>query len=323
MSTNQLIAALMVAAVCGVAAPVFAQAPAAGAAAARAADAKAAATPAKSWVPKRTPDGQPDLQGYWQTQGTHTGKQERSLDLGNGKPGGDGFWAYGLGWGSDQQRRVQNTLPKGVIDPPDGTIPLQAWARTAKYDMVDNAEFPRSLSDVDPHARCIPSGVPRTNYALGYVGYQFQQVPGYVILYTELNHQTRIIPLDNRPPLGKDIRLFLGDSRGRWEGNTLTIVTRNQRVSKATGMGWLDMNGTPYSDQIEVEETFTLVDENTIAIQARVNDPEVARQPWTLAGTYIRAVEDWEVMEYACHEGNRAIENIRESIELRKKTGKK
>lgn len=319
MTTNRCIAALMVGFAMGATPLALAQTPAAP----TAKPAAAAPVPARPFVPKRTPDGQPDLQGYWQTQGTHTGKQERSLDLGNGKPGGDGFWAYGLGWGSDQQRRVQNTLPKGVIDPPDGTVPLQEWARTAKYDMVDNAEFPRSLNDVDPHARCIPSGVPRTNYALGYVGYQFLQVPGYVILYTELNHQTRIIPLDNRPHLGRDIRLFLGDSRGRWEGNTLIIVTKNQRVSKATGMGWLDMNATPYSDQIEVEERFTLVDENTIAIQARVNDPKVAKQPWTLAGTYIRAVDDWEVLEYACHEGNRAIENIRESIELRKKTGKK
>ncbi len=281
-----------------------------------------AARPSKPWTPKRTPDGQPDLQGYWQTQGTSTGRQDRNIDLGNGKPGGDGFWAYGTGWSSDQQRQLPNNLPRGVIDPPDGRVPLLPWAAAAKSEIIDNAENPRSLADVDPHARCLSSGVPRTNYALGYVGYQFMQSPGYVVLYTELSHQTRIIPLDDRPHLGKDIKLFLGDSHGKWEGNTLTVRTKNLRVPASTGFGWLDMQATLYSDQLEVVETYTLVDRDTIAYQAVVTDPKVASRPWTMAGMFIRAVDDYEVYEYACHEGNKAITNIRESIELRNSSKK-
>lgn len=276
---------------------------------------------------KKTADGQPSLEGYWQYSGMSTGRQKRQIDLGNDAPDGSGFWAYGLGWGKDQQRSIQNDLPKGVLDPADGVLPLQPWAETMKYDIVDNAEFPRSIADVDPHARCLPSGVPRTNYALGYVGYQFLQAPGYVVLYTELNHQARIIPLDNRPHLGPNIKLFLGDSRGKWEGNTLTVTTKNQRVPKSTGYGWLDMNATPYSDQIDVMEKFTIVNDDIIAYETTVTDPKVMSKPWRMAGTFIRAVPGWEVMEYACHEGNIGMTNILESIELRKaekaKTGNK
>jgi hypothetical protein len=274
---------------------------------------------AKPFVSKRTPDGQPDLQGYWQWAGMSTGKEKRHLDVGLDAPDGSGLWAYGQDWRNDQQREIQNNLPKGVIDPADGWLPMQPWADQAKYDIVDSAAFPRSLADVDPHGRCLPSGVPRTNYAIRYVGYQFLQAPGYVVLYTELNHQPRIIPLDDRPHLGGKIRLFLGDSRGKWQGNTLTITTKNQRVPRATGFGWLDMNATLYSDAIDVVEKYSIVNEDIIAYETTVSDPKVMTRPWKMAGTFIRAVKDWEVLEFACHEGNHAIDNIRESIELRAK----
>lgn len=278
----------------------------------------------KPWTPKRTPDGQPDLQGYWQAQGISTGRFERALDLGNGRAGTntETFWAYGNGWGNDQQRRIQRDLPTGVIDPPDGRVPLLPWALAMKNEIIDNGENPRTLADVDPHARCLPSGVPRTNYALGYVGNQFMQGPGHVIMYAELNHQARVIPLDDRPHLSQDIRLFLGDSRGKWSGNTLTVTTKNVRVPAATGFGWLDMQGTVYSDQLEVVEKYTLVDHDIIAFEATVSDPKVVSRPWKMAGMLVRAVEDYVVYEYACHEGNKAIINIRESIEQRSTTGR-
>lgn len=274
---------------------------------------------AKPFVPKRTADGQPDLQGYWQWTGMSTGNQKRQLDVGLNAPDGSGLWAYSEGWRDDQRRQIQNTLPKGVVDPADGWLPLQPWAEQTKYDIVDNSAFPRSLADVDPQGRCMPSGVPRTNYALPYVGYQFLQAPGYVVLYTELNHQPRIIPLDGRPHLSSKIKQFLGDSRGTWRGNTLTITTKNQRVPRATGFGWLDMNATLYSEAIDVVEKYTLVNNDIIAYETTVTDPKVMTRAWTMAGTFVRAVKDWEVLEYACHEGNHAIENIRQSIELREK----
>lgn len=314
------IASLVVGGVALMGASMLAQTPVAAPAQpqpAAAAPAAQTAAPAKPFVPKKTADGQPSLEGYWQDQGMSTGKQKKNLDLGNKAPDGSGFWAYGLGWGADQQRRIQNSLPKGILEPADGILPLQPWAEKMKYEIVDFADFPRTLADVDPHARCLPSGVPRTNYALGYVGYQFLQAPGYVMFYTELNHQPRVIPLDGRPHLSSNIRLFMGDSRGKWEGNTLTVTTKNQRVPKSTGFGWLDMNATPYSDQIEVVEKYTIVSDDIIAYETAVTDPKVMTAPWRMAGTFIRAVKDWEVMEYACHEGNKAMQNIRESIELR------
>ncbi len=103
-------------------------------------------------------------------------------------------------------------------------MPLLPWAAAVKSGIIDNGENPRSLADVNPHARC----------PLGYVGYQFMQSPGFVVLHMELNHQTRVIPLGDRPHLGKDVRLFLGDSRGRWEGNTLHVRTKNTRRAPPT-----------------------------------------------------------------------------------------
>ena len=256
------------------------------------------------WTPARTADGQPDLQGFYTHVGMGTGTEEQPATL---CPGGG---CYERVWSAEPKGQTNATLPMGVIDPPDEKIPLQPWAAATKQEYKDNQENPRTLVDVDTHARCLQSGVPRTNWAISYVGYQFIQGSGFVALYTEYNHQLRIIPLDGRPHLSSDIRLFGGDSIGHWEGNTLVVDTTNIAVPPTTGLGMLDMHGTPFTDAIHVVERFTIVDPDTIAYEATVEDPKAYTRPWTTAGAFVRAPEDYEVFEYACHEGNHSLENI-------------
>ena len=127
---------------------------------------------------------------------------------------------------SGRQRRLARSRSSRsrqpmIVDPPDGKIPMQPWVaeRSARrsYDNQDKAEY------LDPRVRCLQAGVPRANTPVYYNSYQILQKPGYVVIVYEWNHMTRIIPLDGRPHLDPRIRLPMGDSRGRWEGNSLVV----------------------------------------------------------------------------------------------------
>jgi hypothetical protein len=266
-------------------------------------------TAKKNWTPPRTPDGQPDIQGFYTHIGFGTGKEERPAQLcPPGAPGSNG--CYESVWGQDTNSELKVKLPMEVTDPPDGKLPLQPWAAAIKEEYKKEQGDPHKLEHIDTQTRCLHTGVPRSDWAITYVGYEVIQGPGYVALYTEYNHQFRFIPLDRRPPLGPNIKLFGGNSSGHWVGNTLTVETTDIAVPRATGFGFLDMQGTLVSDALRVIERFTLVDPNTIAIEVTLEDPKVYTRPWTTAGAWVRAPKDYRVFEYACHEGNRGMENL-------------
>ena len=264
---------------------------------------------ATAWKPARTADGQPNIAGMWTNQGN-------------------------TGTANIEQMGSRKSL---VIDPPDGKVPFQPWAAARKKEILDNFENPNGkLEYVDSQPRCLPDGVPRTMYATPYNGYQFLQIPGYVIFIAEWNHTYRIVPIDGRPHVGPTFKLWMGDSRGRWDGNTLIVHTTN-----LTDKTWFDHVGTFHSEAMQVVERFTIVDANTIAYQATVEDPKVFTRPWTLALEYKRAtvgdgtkllnngkledaasaeanaspiflkdvqIPNYELYEYACHEGNRTMD---------------
>jgi hypothetical protein len=126
-------------------------------------------------------------------------------------------------------------------------------------------------------------------------------------------HEARIIPLDGRPHVGDQIRLWNGDSRGRWEGNTLVVEVANyskQDVGTvATGIATTaTLKGIPQSDKMRVVERFTRVDADTLQYEATIEDPQIYTQPWTVAMPLNRA-NDYKVYEYACHEGNYGLAN--------------
>lgn len=269
--------------------------------------------PAQRWTPPRTPDGQPDMQGYYSHVGLGTGKEDNPAAL---CPEGG---CYERNWSTEPSKgQLKLTLPMNVLDPADGRLPLQPWAAAKKKEYQELQADPQKLEHVDTLTRCLHSGVPRTNWTIGYVGYQIIQGSGYVAIYTEFNHEFRMIPLDGRPHLSSKIRLFGGDSVGRWEGNTLIVETTNTAVPRATGLGYLDLQGTPYTDAMRVVERFTIMDRDTIALEVTIDDPKTYTKPWRTAGAFVRGQKDYQVYEYACHEGNYAFQQIGAAL-LKKK----
>jgi hypothetical protein len=194
-----------------------------------------------------------------------------------------------------------------VIDPPDGRRPpmtpeAQKKAAVAREigreeqrgrPLADNPED-RGVGD-----RCITRLLPRLPGAYNN-NYQIVQAPGYVVLLAEMNHDVRIIPVDGRPHLHRDVRQWLGDSRGRWEGNTLVVET----VNFATN-GDEDREAGP---NVRLVERFTRVNGDTIEYEVTVNDPATWTRPWTAAFPLTKTQD--RVYEYACHEGNYSLFTI-------------
>src|SRR6185503_3208170 len=134
--------------------------------------------------------------------------------------------------------------------------------------------------------------------------HQIVQTPGYVMHLLEYSHSYRIIPTTGESHVGSAIRLFQGNSRGRWEGNTLVVD-----VTNTNGLTWLDNAGNFVSDALHVVERFTLIDHDTIHYEARLEDPQVYTRPWTMVSALIQNKDPgFEVWEQACHERNKAVE---------------
>ena len=202
-----------------------------------------------------------------------------------------------------------------IFDPPDAIIPLQPWAVAKRDEIIAHQE---NVQLLDPRVRCLQAGVPRANLPVFYNSYQILQPPGSVVILYEWNHMTRVIPLDGRPHLPAAIRLANGDSRGRWEGNTLVVD-----VTNFTGDTWVVGHGAPpegapassltsghgviHTEALHVVERFTRVDPATIRYEATIEDPRVFTRPWKFAlDAFVRAKPDHQLFEYACHEGNRS-----------------
>ena len=186
-----------------------------------------------------------------------------------------------------------------IIDPPDGRIPpltLEAQQRKAASDAARSrpAEGPEDFNLVE---RCLTYGVPRlsgTNTGAGPLGYyQIVQTPNAVVLFLEAVHEARIITMDGRPHLPPAVRLWEGDSRGRWEGNTLVVDTTNFSAHN---------NFMGSTDQLHLVERFTRVAPDRIDYAITVDDPTTWTKPWT-ALIWLRQTPQ-RLFEYACHEGN-------------------
>ena len=190
-----------------------------------------------------------------------------------------------------------------IVDPPDGRIP---WTTAGKrrYDAdvaAGQATAPAGPEDLTNVIRCLTYGVPRLGVnnstgagSLGY--YLILQTPGYVVLMYEAIHETRIIPLDGRSHLPQSIRRWSGDSRGRWEGNTLVVETTNFSP-KGNVMG--------SGEHLSLVERFTRVAAGRIDYEMTLTDPTTWAKPWTV-GIHLKQRHE-TIYEYACHEGNVAV----------------
>jgi hypothetical protein len=156
-----------------------------------------------------------------------------------------------------------------------------------------------SLKYVELDARCALPGL-----FFGGGPFQFLQSPGQVVILSEYSHFTRFIHLDGRPHLGKNVKLFMGDSLGKWEGNTLVVDTTNYNGLTAYS------REIPYlTDALHTTERFTIVDANRIDYEVTIDDPGQFSKPWKVTGRYNKA-QDLELLEYACAEGSQTLRNI-------------
>lgn len=218
--------------------------------------------------------------------------------------------SYNRFWFDSGSKVVGTRRTSLVIEPKDGRVPLKPAAEAKRdYNAAHNADSWEYMSVWD---RCITRGVPAGMFPAGYNNaYQIQQVPGYVVILYEMIHEARIIPIDGRPHLPSGVKLWNGDSRGHWEGNTLVVDTTNYNnkgwiaTSAATGR----IKGIPQSEALHVVERFTRVDRDTINYEVTIDDPSFYAQPWKVAIPLSRDPE-YRLYEYACQEGNHAVENV-------------
>jgi len=234
-----------------------------------------------------TPDGQPDIQGYWNQRNNVT--------------------TYSLERG-DEDRREHNSITgqraamgKPIVDPPSGLIPYQPWAEKKYQYLLGVHKGPTRIQDLDPVARGFMEGTPRINLQ---TGFQIIQAPGRLVFLYEYGHHFRSIPLDGRPHLPADMKLWMGDSRGHWEGHTLVVdVTNNNDQT------WLDQVGAIHGSAMHVTERWTISSPNQLDYEATIDEPSVYTQPWKLGMNYGRNRDKtYEQMESAVWEGNRAVE---------------
>ncbi len=289
-------------------------------------------TSATAWTPPRTADGQPDLTGTWLSKSATPLERPKALEgrsfltneevaelkaradrlFANGKgdfAAGDNVFLAAL---ANPDRFKSPTATHGsedmidrefdnhtslVSDPPDGRVPpLTPEAQRRREAAAAAARRPGHPENMDNALRCIAWGVPRLGgrYGAGDLGYyQILQTPGYVILYMETGHEARIIPLDGRPHLPADVGQWSGDSRGRWDGNTLVIETTNFSP-KSSFLG--------SAEGLQLVERLTRVAPDTIKYEMTLTDPATWTQPWKAEMPLKRT--DQMLYEYACHEGN-------------------
>ena len=196
-------------------------------------------------------------------------------------------------------------IPPGkgaIVDPPGGKIPYQPEAAAHAKDLRENHVYE------EPEAHCFMSGVPHTAYQQ--FGFQILQPAGYFLIAYEYAHSFRTVPTDNRPHIAATHKLFMGDSVGRWEGDTLVIDTTNQN-----GRAWFDMVGNFTTENIHVVERITPVDSNNINYEATIDDPTIYTRPWKIAGTWGRRLDPpYEQFEFACIEGNDDLQHYTEKV---------
>jgi len=281
---------------------------------------------------RRTPWGDPDLEGIW-TNATLTPLQrppelaskefltpeeaaqfqrsrieqtnaDRPLPPGQVGAYNDVFFERGTSI-------VRSRRTSLVVDPPDGRIPAltpdaqkKVEARQ-KREAVSPADGPedRWLTE-----RCILFGATVPMLPEPYNNnYRIIQSPGFVTILVEMNHDARIIPLDGRAHLASGIQQWTGDSRGRWEGTTLVVETTNLKFNHQSRFGVGYLNGLS-DERLRVVERFTIADANTLTYRATVEDPSVFLRPWTVEVSMARTAGP--LFEVGCHEGNYGMFNI-------------
>ena len=328
------------------------------------------------WTAPRTPWGDPDLQGQWSNMREAQTPFERPDGLAargvtdprnaealreaqaivDDPESRQAFEqqidaAGGRGTGAGPVHWYENLAPLKsrlwfVVDPPDGKVPPltpQAQQRAAgraaaRQGLGDDEPRPgRWVEDLSPLVRCITRGLPAVYVPGAYNNnYQIVQSPGYVTILYEWMHETRVIPLDGRPHLPPHVRQWIGDPRGRWEGDTLVVETTNFS-NKTDYLAGFSSREVPHEvdadgavrepdyradEHLQLVERFTPVGPNTIDWSVTIENPENWTRPWTFSMPLTRDdTQDW-IFEYACHEGNYGIAHILSGARARERAAR-
>ena len=287
-----------------------------------------AAQPEPGWAPPLRSDGQPDIQGVWTNFDLTPFETPSEVDIERLAP--LARWFPGINQPPrapaepDPNVRVEagprdvilnrqhidgpgrrSTRRRSmVIDPPEGRMPVRELAVAIRNERLIN------LTDTwlnhTPWERCITRGVPGSIFPGGYsAGLQIFQPPGYVVILYEMIHEARIIPVDGRPHPDEGVRLWNGDSRGRWEGNTLVVEVTNysDKGVLSNNAGTRGARGLPVTEDLHIVERFTFAAPNRIDYTLTIEDPAYFTAPWTVAMPLNKDAE-YTLFEYACHEGN-------------------
>lgn len=300
------------------------------------------------WNPLRTSWGDPDLQGIWnnatstplQRPGDVAGKQvltdeeaaefaetlahNLNRDRRDGGAQADVNRAYNEHWmDSNRLRTTADRRTSLIVDPADGRIPPlvplspeREQRRKAREEAAARFQngAPHSYLDNSLPVRCIIRTDRPPYLPIIYNNtYQIFQSPGYVVIAVEMIHSARVIPVDGRPRIGKGLRQWLGDSRGRWEGNTLVVETANFRPDDGVVYG----NADP--ETFRIVERFTRVTANTIEYTFTVEDPRTWTRPWTAMIPWNKTTD--QLYEYACHEDNFDMVHLLAGGRAREKAG--
>jgi len=292
---------------------------------------------AKAWTPPKTSWGDPDLQGIYTSDDYIRVQMSRQAQYGTRQfltdeeiaanertiqataqrnseefatPGGNVGTGPPAHWGEGARRSPRQTSL--IIEPENGQTPAlteEGRQRQALYTRqgANSATPEDSWEGYTYYIRCITRGIAGSVLPVIYGnGTEIVQSPGYVVLLQEMVHEARVIPLDGSPHVGSNIKTYMGDSRGRWEGNTLVIETKNILGNK-TGIGG-NGGGTPFSEDAKFTERLTRTDKDTIQYTMRVEDPRTYTAPFTFTFP-IRQEPGYQNFEYACHEGNNGMMN--------------
>jgi len=198
-----------------------------------------------------------------------------------------------------------------VVDPPNGRLPEMTAAgqerAAARRGRRGRGQLPASYTDFSNYDRCLTRGLVGSIVPVIYGnGTQIVQAPGVVVIRNEMIHEARVIPLDGSAHAGSGVHMWMGDSRGRFDGDTLVIETTN--FTDRTGLGG-NGNGAVHSQNLTLVERLRRVDPDTLRYEFTVNDPETYTRPWT-AGFDLDSKPGYEIYEYACHEGNLGLANM-------------
>ena len=291
----------------------------------------ASSPPLESYTTPRTPWGEPDLQGIWTGNAAHGIPLERAAESTESESltpeeaaarrerGTLGsIWGYEREWRDttlDYAKLAPSRQVAMVIDPPNGRLPgMTGKGQELAAAALEARAYPRLADgpeDLSTYVRCITRGLPGLMMPGIYNnGLQIIQSPGYVAIEKEMIHETRIIPTADSQP-SSNLKQWLGNSHGRWEGDTLVV--------EVTGFnGRASYRGT--GENLKLTERYRRVGPSTLEYRFTIDDPTIWTSPWTGMFRFEKDDSQYELVEYACHEGNYGMTNILSGARAKEKS---